>query len=173
MCCSFYIYLPIIKSYLTGYSSIVTTSVDPVVGIICLLHASKWNCSIFLITLLKLQHILSLLYRLYFIFSVIPKEGLAGLVLAKSFLLWQQQRYKIGFCMTLLTCFEGMTSQSKHGGLGLGASLCTVDTVRCSGTTASSCSPDRSEVELDILVTNINISVCAAYVPKRWGGHNL
>ncbi len=27
MCCSFYLYLPIMQSYPTGYSSIVTTSV--------------------------------------------------------------------------------------------------------------------------------------------------
>ncbi len=32
MCCSFYLYLPIILSVLTGYSSIVTTFVGSVVG---------------------------------------------------------------------------------------------------------------------------------------------
>ncbi len=43
MCCSFYLYLPIILFVLTGYSSIVTTFVGPVVGVICLLHASVNN----------------------------------------------------------------------------------------------------------------------------------
>ncbi len=35
MCCSFYLYLPIVQSYPTGHYSIVTTSVGYMVYVIC------------------------------------------------------------------------------------------------------------------------------------------